>query len=82
MLLFYHRKPDPQFFLYACKVIGVEPNEAIFLDDIGMNLRAAKKLGMTTIRKSFFFWQKKKEEKKKKGKNNCTNENLLITFSI
>ncbi|KAI8143815.1 HAD-like domain-containing protein [Fennellomyces sp. T-0311] len=43
------RKPDPNFFLHACKVIGVEPHEAIFLDDIGMNLRAAKKLGMTTI---------------------------------
>ncbi|KAI7855942.1 epoxide hydrolase [Circinella umbellata] len=43
------RKPDPNFFLHACKVIGVQPNEAIFLDDIGMNLRAAKKLGMATI---------------------------------
>ncbi|KAI8367512.1 HAD-like domain-containing protein [Radiomyces spectabilis] len=43
------RKPDPKFFSYACDLIGVAPNEAIFLDDIGMNLRAAKKLGMTTI---------------------------------
>ncbi|KAI9496453.1 epoxide hydrolase [Zychaea mexicana] len=43
------RKPDPNFFLHACKIIGVEPHEAIFLDDIGMNLRSAKKLGMETI---------------------------------
>lgn len=46
------RKPDPKFYLHACKTIGVEPHETIFLDDIGMNLRAAKKLGMNTIRKS------------------------------
>lgn len=49
------RKPDPKFYLHACKTIGVEPHETIFLDDIGMNLRAAKKLGMNTIRKSMTY---------------------------
>lgn len=49
------RKPDPNFFLHACKVIGVKPEEVVFLDDIGMNLRAAKKLGMETIRKLILF---------------------------
>lgn len=43
------RKPDPRIYQHACKVVGVKPSEAIFLDDIGMNLRAAKELGMTTI---------------------------------
>ncbi|KAI8064234.1 HAD-like domain-containing protein [Gongronella butleri] len=43
------RKPDPRIFELACKTIGVQPHEAIFLDDIGMNLSAAKKLGMHTI---------------------------------
>ncbi|KAI7905564.1 HAD-like protein [Cokeromyces recurvatus] len=43
------RKPDPKIYLYACKVVGIQPNEAIFLDDIGMNLRSASKLGMKTI---------------------------------
>ncbi|ORZ08731.1 HAD-like domain-containing protein [Absidia repens] len=43
------RKPDPRFYLHACKLIGIEPHEAVFLDDIGMNLRAAKELGMETI---------------------------------
>ncbi|KAI8336999.1 HAD-like domain-containing protein [Chlamydoabsidia padenii] len=43
------RKPDPRFYLHACKVLGIEPHEAVFLDDIGMNLRAAKELGMQTI---------------------------------
>lgn len=46
-----YRKPDPQIYHYACQVIGVQPNEAIFLDDIGMNLRSANQLGMKTVRK-------------------------------
>ncbi|KAJ3095790.1 hypothetical protein HDU97_006491 [Phlyctochytrium planicorne] len=44
------RKPDPRFFLHACEVVGVKPEEVVFLDDIGINLKAAKDLGMTTIR--------------------------------
>ncbi len=48
---FFYRKPDPKIYDYACKAIGIEPNEAIFLDDIGMNLRSANQLGMSTIRK-------------------------------
>ena len=44
------RKPDPNFYLLACKRAGIEPNEAIFLDDLGINLKPAKVLGMTTIK--------------------------------
>ncbi len=44
------RKPDPRIYLHACEQIGVEPPEAIFLDDIGSNLKTARKLGMTTIK--------------------------------
>ena len=44
------RKPDPNFYLLACKRAGIEPNEAIFLDDLGINLKPAKELGMTTIK--------------------------------
>ena len=29
--------------------LGVEPAEAVFLDDIGLNLKAAKQLGIHTI---------------------------------
>ncbi|KAI8890326.1 epoxide hydrolase N-termina [Backusella circina FSU 941] len=43
------RKPDPNFFIYACDLIGIKPEEAIFLDDIGVNIEAAKNLGITTI---------------------------------
>ncbi|KAF8905976.1 epoxide hydrolase [Gymnopilus junonius] len=43
------RKPEPEFYLLACKRNGIKPSEAIFLDDIGLNLKAAKALGMETI---------------------------------
>ncbi|KII88688.1 hypothetical protein PLICRDRAFT_633875 [Plicaturopsis crispa FD-325 SS-3] len=43
------RKPDPAFYLLACQRNGVTPSEAVFLDDIGLNLKAAKELGMETI---------------------------------
>ncbi|KAJ3565841.1 hypothetical protein NP233_g7385 [Leucocoprinus birnbaumii] len=43
------RKPEPEFYLAACSRNNLKPHEAIFLDDIGINLKAAKQLGMTTI---------------------------------
>jgi putative hydrolase of the HAD superfamily len=44
------RKPDPRIYRHACDAIGVAPSEAIFLDDIGRNLKAARELGMSTIK--------------------------------
>lgn len=44
------RKPDPRIYRHACDMIGIEPAEAIFLDDIGRNLKTARQLGMTTIK--------------------------------
>lgn len=44
------RKPDPKIYLLACETLGIEPNEAVFLDDLGINLKPAKALGMTTIK--------------------------------
>ncbi|PVF97719.1 epoxide hydrolase N-termina [Serendipita vermifera] len=43
------RKPDPAIYTLACKRNGVTPREVIMLDDLGMNLRTAKELGITTI---------------------------------
>ncbi|KIK63622.1 hypothetical protein GYMLUDRAFT_221822 [Collybiopsis luxurians FD-317 M1] len=43
------RKPEHRFYLLACERNGIKPNEAVFLDDIGLNLKAAKELGMETI---------------------------------
>jgi epoxide hydrolase-like predicted phosphatase len=44
------RKPDPRIYRLACRELAVEPQQAVFLDDIGRNLKAARELGMTTIK--------------------------------
>jgi putative hydrolase of the HAD superfamily len=44
------RKPDPRIYQLTCRDLGVEPAQTAFLDDIGRNLKAARVLGMTTIK--------------------------------
>ena len=44
------RKPDPRIYRHVCEALGVAPAEAVFLDDIGRNLKTARELGMTTIK--------------------------------
>ena len=44
------RKPDPQIYELACDRLGVTPQQAAFLDDIGINLKSARALGMRTIK--------------------------------
>lgn len=44
------RKPDPRFYEIACEQLGIEPREAVFLDDLGINLKPARAMGMTTIK--------------------------------
>lgn len=44
------RKPDPKIFQLACSRLGIQPNEVVFLDDLGVNLKAASSLGMKAIR--------------------------------
>lgn len=44
------RKPDPRFYELACEALGVEPDECVFLDDLGINLKPARALGMRTIK--------------------------------
>jgi putative hydrolase of the HAD superfamily len=44
------RKPDPRIYEIACEVAGAEPAEIIYLDDLGINLKPARALGMTTIK--------------------------------
>ncbi len=45
-----HRKPEPRFYEIACEQLGVEPSECVFLDDLGVNLKPAREMGMTTIK--------------------------------
>jgi putative hydrolase of the HAD superfamily len=44
------RKPDPRFYELACEALEVEPEECVFLDDLGVNLKPARALGMHTIK--------------------------------
>ena len=44
------RKPDPRFYEIACEWAEVAPHEVVFLDDLGVNLKPAKAMGMTTIK--------------------------------
>lgn len=44
------RKPQPRIYEIACERLGVAPRHAVFLDDLGINLKPARAMGMTTIR--------------------------------
>ncbi len=44
------RKPDSRFYALACQRLGVEPQRAVFLDDLGVNLKPARAMGMVTIK--------------------------------
>ena len=44
------RKPDPEIYDIACRAAGVPPSEAVYLDDLGINLKPARAMGMTTIK--------------------------------
>jgi putative hydrolase of the HAD superfamily len=44
------RKPEPRFYEIACATLGVEPVDCVFLDDLGINLKPARAMGMTTIK--------------------------------
>lgn len=44
------RKPNPEIYLMACDALGVTPEETVYLDDLGINLKPARALGMTTIK--------------------------------
>jgi putative hydrolase of the HAD superfamily len=44
------RKPDPRIYELTCSRLGVAPADAVFLDDLGVNLKSARALGMTTIK--------------------------------
>lgn len=44
------RKPNPAIYELACKQLDVLPSACIFLDDLGINLKPARALGMATIK--------------------------------
>lgn len=44
------RKPEVRFYELACDALNIHPREAVFLDDLGINLKPAAALGMRTIK--------------------------------
>lgn len=44
------RKPQPEIYHMACDKLGVAPSECVFLDDLGINLKPARALGMGTVK--------------------------------
>ncbi|MSR13621.1 MAG: HAD family hydrolase [Gammaproteobacteria bacterium] len=44
------RKPDPRIYALACERMRTAPAEVVYLDDLGINLKPAKVLGMHTIK--------------------------------
>jgi putative hydrolase of the HAD superfamily len=44
------RKPDPRIYTLVLARLDVDASEAVFLDDLGMNLKPARAMGMTTIK--------------------------------
>ena len=44
------RKPDPRIYELVLSKLGVDAPDAVFLDDLGINLKPARAMGMTTIK--------------------------------
>lgn len=44
------RKPDPRIYLMMCDLLGLEPAQCIYLDDLGINCKPAAQLGMHAIK--------------------------------
>jgi putative hydrolase of the HAD superfamily len=44
------RKPDPRIYRMMVEALGVDPAACVYLDDLGVNLKPAREMGMTTIK--------------------------------
>lgn len=44
------RKPEPRIYEMMCEALNVAPAQCVFLDDLGINLKPARAMGMTTIK--------------------------------
>lgn len=44
------RKPEPRFYEIALEMMGITANQAVFLDDLGINLKPAAAMGIRTIK--------------------------------
>jgi putative hydrolase of the HAD superfamily len=44
------RKPDPRIYRMMVAALGVDPTACVYLDDLGVNLKPARAMGMITIK--------------------------------
>lgn len=44
------RKPDPRIYHMMVEALDVDPRDCVYLDDLGVNLKPARDMGMTTIK--------------------------------
>lgn len=44
------RKPDPRIYKMMVETLKVDPGNCVYLDDLGVNLKPAREMGMTTIK--------------------------------
>jgi putative hydrolase of the HAD superfamily len=44
------RKPDPRIYEMMCEALKVSPSACVYLDDLGVNLKPARAMGMITIK--------------------------------
>lgn len=44
------RKPQPALYELACERLATPPGQIVYLDDLGINLKPASAMGMTTIK--------------------------------
>jgi len=44
------RKPDPRIYRMMIEALGVDPKNCVYLDDLGVNLKPAREMGMPTIK--------------------------------
>jgi putative hydrolase of the HAD superfamily len=44
------RKPDPRIYQLMVETLRVDPKNCVYLDDLGVNLKPAREIGMTTIK--------------------------------
>ena len=44
------RQPDPRIYRMMVEALNVEPKNCVYLDDLGVNLKPAREMGMTTIK--------------------------------
>ena len=44
------RKPDPRIYRMMVEALERRPRNCVYLDDLGVNLKPARDMGMTTIK--------------------------------